>query len=88
MQRSVLPVTADYVSLHPNGRADHDAFLAAVRDVTARAGVPLIDLHDAAPGPEVFADTHHLNAAGTAWLSATLARRLGDGDVLRPRRCP
>lgn len=83
----VLPVTADYVALHPNGQADYDAFLATVQRTSADHGAPLIDLHAADPGPDAFADTHHLNATGTAWLSATLPGRLADAGVLRPRRC-
>lgn len=84
----VLPVTDDYVALHPGGRADVDAFLSAVRATTDARRVPLVDLHAAAPGPDAFADTHHLNATGAAWLSATLPARLADAGVLRAPRCP
>lgn len=84
----VLPVTEDYLDLHPRGRADHDDFLRAVREVTTRSGVPLVDLHDQAPGPEIFADTHHLNASGASWFSTTLADALTRHGLAGTVRCP
>lgn len=72
----VLPVTDDYVALHPQGRADFDRFLDAVRGAGADTGTPVIDLHDARPGTASFADTHHPNQAGTAWFSSALPAEL------------
>lgn len=82
----VLPVTDDYIAQHPNGVADFDAFLGAADGIARDTGVPLIDLHDAAP-VERFADTHHLNGDGTAWFSAELAARLDELGVDSPSRC-
>ncbi len=84
----VLPVTADYVSLHPAGGVDFDRFLGVARQLAIDTGAPLIDLHDERGDEQRFADTHHLNAEGQAWFSATLPARLGAAGVLRPRRCP
>ncbi len=84
----VLPVTADYVALHPRGQADFDAFLAATRQIAADTGAPLIDLHGERGDEQRFADTHHLNADGQAWFTTTLPARLADSGVLRGRRCP
>jgi lysophospholipase L1-like esterase len=77
---TVLPVTADYVGLHPGGAADAAAFRRAVADTAATAGAPVVDLFDEVPAglPDDggFADTHHLNEAGQAWFSTTLPARL------------
>jgi hypothetical protein len=83
---AVLPVTEDYVAQHPGGEADFDVFLDAVDRLATDEGVALLDLHDAA-GPELFADTHHLNGDGAAWFSAELAQRLGSLGVVDPARC-
>lgn len=82
----VLPVTDDYVAQHPAGRQDFDAFLGAAGELAASTGIPLVDLHDAAP-TELFADTHHLNGDGAAWFSAELAERLDELGLDRPARC-
>jgi hypothetical protein len=85
---AVLPVTEDYIGLHPRGRADFDAFLREVQSLSSRDGVPLLDLHDAQAGSEAFADTHHLNEAGATWFSSTLPTKLASAATLRGRRCP
>jgi hypothetical protein len=76
----VLPVTADYVALHPRGAADAAAFRSAVHAAAGTAGAPLVDLLDERPAglPDdgAFADTHHLNITGQEWFSATLPARL------------
>ena len=83
----VLPVTDDYVAQHPNGAADFATFLAAAEGIADDTGAPLVDLHDAAP-IDRFADTHHLNEAGTEWFSAELATRLTTLGIDAPARCP
>jgi len=92
---TVLPVTDDYIALHPRGREDFDAFLREARSVATHADVPLLDLHDARPGTDAFADTHHLNESGATWFSSQLPAQLasqlpaGSGAAtLRDRRCP
>jgi hypothetical protein len=49
---------------------------SAVRDLASRPGVYLLDEHsfDEFERPELFADLHHLNAAGRARFSTTFAR--------------
>lgn len=79
-----LPVTDDYVALHPAGAADQADFLAALHEVAAETGVAVLD---APPLPvEDFADTHHLNGAGADALSAALPALL-DRAGLPARRC-
>jgi hypothetical protein len=74
----VLPVTDDYVELHPGGRAQFEEFLGLAEELADEAGATFIDLHDLAPDDSWFADTHHLNATGSDGLSRELAARLGD----------
>jgi hypothetical protein len=79
-----LPVTDDYVSLHPGGVADQAAFRRALDAVAEATGVPVLD------APELpvaaFADTHHLNGSGADELSAALPELLGRAG-LPARRC-
>ncbi len=72
---AALPVTADYVALHPGGAADFDAYRRTLASVAADEGLPLIDLHADAPVAE-FADTHHLNRAGSVRFTRSLPDRL------------
>jgi hypothetical protein len=83
----ILPVTTDYIALHPNGQADFDEFLADARSMADGAGVPLIDLHASQTDESRFADTHHLNGEGQAWLSTTLPEHLQAAGVPAARRC-
>jgi hypothetical protein len=73
----VLPVTDDYVALHPGGRAQFDQFLDLAEQLATEAGAQFVDLHDLAPGDQWFADTHHLNAVGAEHLSRALPDLLG-----------
>jgi hypothetical protein len=72
----ILPVTDEYVELHPGGADDFEAFLATVDEVAADTGTDVVDLHDAGYADELFADTHHLNGAGSERLSRELADAL------------
>lgn len=83
----VLPVTADYVALHPRGAADFDAFLAVARQLATDAGTSLIDLHAVADPTDMFADTHHLNERGQRWFSAALPVELDRAGIGSGRRC-
>ena len=82
----VLPVTQDYVDLHPGGAAQYDEFLALAERIAADNGAEFIDLHDLAPDDSWFADTHHLNATGATELSEALPALLGP-DFARGTRC-
>ena len=68
----LLPVTEDYLALHPAGTADFEAFAERVREIGVEADVEVVDAHDWAPGDEVFADTHHLNGVGADTFSRAL----------------
>lgn len=75
----VLPVTEDYVDLHPGGATQFEEFLALVERIAAEHGAEFIDLHDLAPDDSWFADTHHLNATGAEGLSTALPGLLPEG---------
>ncbi|MEL7207034.1 MAG: SGNH/GDSL hydrolase family protein [Actinomycetota bacterium] len=78
-----LPVTTDYVAAHPDGAADQDAFLDALRSVAEATDVPMVDLHDAVEDPG-FADTHHLAGEAADDLSRRLPDLLAEAGVARP----
>ena len=73
-----LPVTADYIDLHPRGAVDFERFLAQAQALGSGPGVEFLDRHDWARDSE-FADTHHLNGAGADRFSADLAATLPAG---------
>jgi hypothetical protein len=84
----LLPVTPEYVSLHPAGRADLAAFAEQVSRVSGSRGVPVIDLLDAGWDGSLFADTHHLNGIGAERFSAELPALLADAGLDgTARRC-
>jgi hypothetical protein len=83
----VLPVTEDYVDLHPGGRAQYEEFLGLAERLATENGAAFIDLHDLAPDDSWFADTHHLNATGSDALSAALPGLLPEGFAIGGR-CP
>ncbi len=76
-----LPITDEFVALHPRGTADVDEYLGVMRRVSVDTAVPLLDLHTATP-PAHFADTHHLNGVGSTALSAALPRHLTEAGVV------
>jgi hypothetical protein len=65
-----LPVTDDYVSLHPRGAADQQAFLETLQRTASTTGASLLD--PPALALTGFADTHHLNGQGADALSGAL----------------
>jgi len=77
----LLPVTDDYLALHPDGEADFEAFRREVLVVGEQADVPVVDAQDWAPGDEVFADTHHLNGQGADAFSTALPGLLPDAPA-------
>jgi hypothetical protein len=72
-----LPVTEEFIALHPDGADDWDDYRAAMRTLAADTGTRLVDLTDGFDADGAFADTHHLNAAGSTRVSAHLAAELG-----------
>lgn len=73
-----MPETPTWLSLHPRGEADHEAFVAAIRALAASAEVRFID--GGVWQEDLFADPAHLNGKGARRLSALLEeelRRLG-----------
>ena len=80
----VLPVTQDYVELHPDGGADFQQFLVTARRLAERTGAVLVDAHGWAGGDAQFADTHHLNGDGALAFSADLPDLLADAGATTP----
>lgn len=65
-----LPVTDDYIALHPNGRTDYDEYLAAMARLAESAEIPF---HDLAGSTNSFADTHHVNGVGSQHVTEATA---------------
>ncbi len=80
----LLPVTQDYVELHPDGGADFQRFLVTARRLAERTGAVLVDAHGWAQGDALFADTHHLNGDGALAFSADLPALLADAGATTP----
>jgi len=80
----LLPVTQDYVGLHPDGGADFQRFLVTARRLAERTGAVLVDAHGWAQGDALFADTHHLNGDGALAFSADLPALLADAGATTP----
>src|SRR5262249_7010790 len=81
----VLPVTDDYLALHPGGAPQFDSFLGDVRRLATDTSTPLLDLHAGRPVDQ-FADTHHLNGSGADALTRQLPDLLAAQGVA-VRRC-
>ena len=73
-----LPVTDDYVALHPGGEADYDEYRAAMADLAEAADVPF---HDLSGTTDSFADTHHLNGVGSQRVSEETAALAIPGEA-------
>jgi hypothetical protein len=74
-----VPVTADYIDLHPAGAADYESYGQALAGLAGQAGVELLR-----PGiwdPSLFSDPLHLNGAGVERLTAELDAYLTQGAV-------
>lgn len=83
-----LPVTEEFVSLHPNGADDWDQYQAALAGIGEETGARLIDLSEGFDESEMFADTHHLNGEGSASVSERLAAELGVEELAVASKCP
>ncbi len=86
-----MPVTDEFVDLHPQGTADWDDYRAAMQEISVTTGAPWLDLDDlqalsSLEEGSVFADTHHLNARGAAATTATLAQAAA-GELGPTSRC-
>jgi hypothetical protein len=80
----VLPVTEDYVTLHPDGGADFQRFLVTARRLAADTGATLVEAQGWATSDELFADTHHLNGEGALAFSADLPGLIADAGAATP----
>jgi hypothetical protein len=80
-----LPVTADFVSLHPRGDEDFEEYLDQMAAIADSTGADFVDLSRERFADDEFADTHHLNEAGVQHLAPLLADRLDpQGEPCEP----
>lgn len=77
-----VPVTSQYVALHPRGEADYRDYEVALNVLAAQLGIELVDTGTWTP--DAFSDPLHLNGVGTAQLTALLDAYLTDGTVPLP----
>jgi hypothetical protein len=68
------PVTDDWVGLHPDGAADHDAFLQTIDQLADETGVPFVEA--GVWDDQLFADPLHVNRAGMERLTALVRDEL------------
>jgi hypothetical protein len=69
-----VPVTEDYIQLHPHGQADYDSYESAIDGLVAKTGSRL--LRPGVWSSDLFADPLHLNREGATRLTAELATAL------------
>ena len=60
----VMPVTDDYINIHPHGRQDYDRFRHVLDTFVRERAIPLIDLMAEIPSHEGYADPVHRNDEG------------------------
>ena len=75
-----MPVTDEYVERHPDGEADYDEYLQALRALARRTGADVFEF-DTMRDPDQFADIVHLDEAGAAEFTADLATALRDAGL-------
>jgi hypothetical protein len=69
-----MPITSDYIALHPNGWADWAAYENAMTSIVSQSGVP--EMPAQLWTPPYFADPIHLNGAGARRLTGLLVTRI------------
>ena len=69
-----MPITSDYIGLHPNGWADWARYEQAMNSIVTRSRVPEVPAQLWTPA--YFADPIHLNGAGARRLTAILVARV------------
>ena len=70
----IPPVTDDLEQAFPGGLSGFDRYLETARAVGAGTGALTVDLSARDYGDDLFRDTHHLNAQGSARLTAEVAQ--------------
>ena len=70
-----MPVTDEYVAKHPNGEADYQTFLAALRELAKANDAPLVEL-DTMRDHSLFLDEVHMNLKGAHTLTGQLIPEL------------
>lgn len=70
-----MPITDEYVALHPHGEADFAEYVSALEALGAELDVPVLEHHDLRDHAW-FADTAHLNVYGARAFTTLLAPEL------------
>lgn len=74
-----MPMTDDFVQLHPSGEQDYLAYVSILEDLARRYEARLIDLGRAIESTDLFRDPSHLNYEGADMFTKHLASTLEDG---------
>lgn len=77
-----VPVTEQYVSLHPRGAEDYLGYEAGLNVLAAQTGAELVDTGTWLP--PAFSDPLHLNGFGAELLTTVVDQYLRDGRVILP----
>jgi hypothetical protein len=77
-----VPVTDQYVGLHPRGAEDYRGYEAALNVLAAQTGAELVDTGTWLPA--AFSDPLHLNGVGAELLTVVVDQYLRDGRVVLP----
>ncbi len=80
-----MPVTRDFVRLHPHGIDDLRAYRSALRAFAERAAIPLVIADSAFEARDAFKDPVHLDAGGRRRFSDAVAMLWPDltGGIVR-----
>jgi hypothetical protein len=77
-----VPVTDQYVRLHPRGAEDYRSYEAALNVLAAQTGAELVDTGTWLP--PAFSDPLHLNGFGAELLTTVIDQYLRDGRLVLP----
>ena len=81
----LMPVTQDWIDIHPHGREDFDRFRRVLDTFARDHGVPLIDLMPTIPSRDGYADAVHRNDEGRRAFTEMLSSHAGSYMPARAR---
>ena len=74
-----MPVTDDYIALHPNGLRDYTRYLGELTDLARRRDIRFLDFGREVSSLDLFRDPTHLNPTGAARFSRVVAEAMAEG---------